>query len=176
MRLLLAALCIGACTSTAPAQSQSEEKQPTDSQHSTGRVTSSDENKGQSQPQGKTGPITTGSGGTSAASPQGDTPPDMQVAPEGSKQKMSDHDKEMAADTLRTLHGARSLPPLQAAEALQPFLEAMKGKKSTGDKLADASAEAVMALARNLETNQAASDDLWQEAIEATLSYANEVG
>jgi hypothetical protein len=80
----------------------------------------------------------------------------------------------MAANTLRIFHGARSLPPPQAAEALQPFLEAMKRKKSTGDKLADASAEAVLALARNLKTNHAASDGLWRKAIDATLSYANE--
>jgi hypothetical protein len=87
MRLILAALCFATCASMASAQTQSEEKQPTDSQHNTGRVTSSDENKGQAQPQGKTGRITTGSGGTSAASPQGDTPPGMQVAPEGLTQK-----------------------------------------------------------------------------------------
>jgi hypothetical protein len=80
----------------------------------------------------------------------------------------------MAANALRIFHGGRSLPPPQAAEALQPFLEAMKRKKSTGDKLADASAEAVLALARNLKANHAASDDLWRKAIDATLSYANE--
>jgi hypothetical protein len=89
---------------------------------------------------------------------------------------MSDHDKEMTADTLQILHGARSLPPEGAIQALQPFLEAMKCKQSTGDKLADASAEAVTALSRSLTENNAASDDLWQEAIDATLSYANEVG
>jgi ABC-type branched-subunit amino acid transport system substrate-binding protein len=89
---------------------------------------------------------------------------------------MSDNDKEMAADTLRILHGARSLPPPEAAEALKPFLALMMRKKGAGDKLADASADAVMALAQSLKENHAASDDLWQEAIEATLSYANEVG
>jgi hypothetical protein len=31
-------------------------------------------------------------------------------------------------------------------------------------------------LARSLKENHAASNDLWQEAIEATLSYANERG
>lgn len=47
-------------------------------------------------------------------------------------------------------------------------------KKGAGNKLADASTDAVMALSRSLKENQAASDDQWQEAIEATLSYANQ--
>jgi hypothetical protein len=33
-----------------------------------------------------------------------------------------------------------------------------------------------MALAQSLKENHIASDDLWQDAIEATLSYANETG
>src|SRR5258707_2866084 len=67
MRLILAALCVAACTSMASAQTQSEVKQPGDSQHSTGRTVLPDENKGQLQPQGWTGPITTGSGGPAPA-------------------------------------------------------------------------------------------------------------
>jgi hypothetical protein len=84
------------------------------------------------------------------------------------------NDREMAADTVRILHGARSLLPAQAAEALEPFLQSMVLKKGAGNKLADASTDAVMALSRSLKENQAASDDQWQEAIEATLSYANQ--
>jgi hypothetical protein len=60
MRLTLAALCVATCTSMASAQTQSEQKQPADSQHSTGRTMLPDDNKGQLQPQGWTGPITTG--------------------------------------------------------------------------------------------------------------------
>jgi hypothetical protein len=60
----------------------------------------------------------------------------------------------MAADTVRILHGARSLPPAQAAEALEPFLESMVLKKGAGNKLADASTDAVMALSRSLKENQ----------------------
>jgi hypothetical protein len=84
-------------------------------------------------------------------------------------------DKQQACDLLRILHGARGLPPAEAAEALGPYLEWMRGK-SSGDKLADASTAAVTELARSLRENHAASDDLWQEAIEATLSFANEAG
>jgi hypothetical protein len=90
MRLILAALCVAACTSTASAQPQSEVKQPGDSQNSTGRTVLPDDNKGRLQPQGWTGPITTGSGGTPARSPQGQSPPGMQAAPEGSSKSIVD--------------------------------------------------------------------------------------
>ncbi|MDB5610194.1 MAG: hypothetical protein JWP25_7094 [Bradyrhizobium sp.] len=43
---------------------------------------------------------------------------------------------------------------------------------SFGDAAADASITAVTKLSRALEENHAASDDLWQEAIDATLSFA----
>ena len=90
MRLILAALCVAACTSTTSAQTQSEVKQPGGSQHSTGRTVLPDDNKGQLQPQGWTGPIITGSGGTPAGSPQGQSPPGMQAAPEGSSKSIVD--------------------------------------------------------------------------------------
>jgi hypothetical protein len=90
MRLKLAALCLATCASTALAQTQSEQKQPADSPHSTGRTVLPDDNKGQLQPQGWTGPITTGSGGTPAASPQGQSPPGMQAAPDGSSKSVVD--------------------------------------------------------------------------------------
>jgi hypothetical protein len=47
-------------------------------------------------------------------------------------------------------------------------------REAFGDKLADASAAAVTELVRSLKDNRAASDDLWQKAIEATLSFVNE--
>jgi hypothetical protein len=90
MRLALAALCVAICTSMASAQAESEQKQPADSPHSTGRTVLPDENKGQLQPQGRTGPITTGSGGAPAESPQGQSPPGMQAAPEGSSKTIVD--------------------------------------------------------------------------------------
>jgi hypothetical protein len=86
---------------------------------------------------------------------------------------MSHGNKQLASEALVILHGARSLPPDEAVEALRPFLESMRAKDSSG-KLADASTAAVRELARSLKENHAASDDLWQEAIEATISFANE--
>ncbi len=90
MRLTFAALCVAVCTSMASAQTQSEQKQPVDSEHSTGRTVLPDDNKGQPQPQGRTGPITTGSGGAPAESPQGQSPPGMQPAPDGSSKTIVD--------------------------------------------------------------------------------------
>jgi hypothetical protein len=86
---------------------------------------------------------------------------------------MNDGNKKLVSDALRILHGARSLPPVEAAEALRPFLESMRGK-AVGDKLANASTAAVTELVRSLKDTDAASDDLWQEAIEATISFVNE--
>jgi hypothetical protein len=86
---------------------------------------------------------------------------------------MSDGDKQQAFDAHRILHGGRRFPPAEAAEALGPFLEAMR-RRTSGNKLADASIAAVNELVRSLKENHAASDDLWQEAIETTLSVANE--
>jgi truncated hemoglobin YjbI len=88
---------------------------------------------------------------------------------------MTNGEKQQTSDVLQTLHGARSLPPEEAAEALKPFLESMR-KSGSDDALARASIAAVTELARSLKENHAASDDLWQQAIEATVSYANEAG
>jgi hypothetical protein len=73
--------------------------------------------------------------------------------------------KQPTSEVLRILHGARGLPPAEAAEALRPFLESMR-KSGSDDALARASIAAVTELARSLKENHAASDDLWQEAIE----------
>jgi hypothetical protein len=86
---------------------------------------------------------------------------------------MSNKINETMADALRVLHGARSLPPVEAAEALRPFWSQC-GPMPASDKLADASSAAVTELARSLKENHAAPDDLWQNAIEATLSFLNE--
>jgi hypothetical protein len=90
MRLLLAAVCISACASTAWAENQLDPNRLSASQPINGGVNSSNNNKGQAQPQGSAGPFTTGSGGSTAASPQGGTPPNMQVAPDGSSKNSAD--------------------------------------------------------------------------------------
>jgi hypothetical protein len=88
------------------------------------------------------------------------------------------HDKarlsEVVSNVLHVLHGARGLPCSEAVGALRPFLNAMSSRSSGIDVLADASADAVGALVQRLEATGIATDDLWEEAIEASLSFANE--
>jgi hypothetical protein len=86
---------------------------------------------------------------------------------------MSDGITQKASEVLRTLHSARRLPSAEAAEALAPFLDLMY-QQGSKDKLGSASLAAVTKLSRSLKENHAASDDVWQEAIEATLSFVNE--
>jgi len=50
----------------------------------------------------------------------------------------------------------------------------MRNRGSGIDRFADASAAAVSALVQRLEATGAATDDLWEEAIESSLSFANE--
>jgi hypothetical protein len=86
---------------------------------------------------------------------------------------MSDIIEHIAADALKMLRGARSLPPVDTVEALTPFLDAM-GRETSKSKLADASTAAVTELVRSLKENHAASNDLWEDAIETTLSFVNQ--
>jgi hypothetical protein len=72
------------------------------------------------------------------------------------------------------LHGARSLPSTETVEVLRPFVNTMHNRISGSDRLADAAAGAVGALVQRLEAKGIATDDLWEEAIEASLSFANE--
>jgi hypothetical protein len=78
-------------------------------------------------------------------------------------------------DVLHILHGARSLPSAEAVAALQPFLNAVRDRVAKSDRIAVASIAAVEALIHRLERQGIANDDLWEEAIESTLSFANEV-
>jgi hypothetical protein len=78
-------------------------------------------------------------------------------------------------DVLHILHGARSLPAAEAVEALRPFMNTMHDRAAGNDKFSDASTAAVSALLQRLEAEGVATDDLWENAIESSLSYANEV-
>jgi hypothetical protein len=87
---------------------------------------------------------------------------------------LGDELPQLVKNVLHILHGARSLPSAEAIAALRPFVNTMRNRRSGNDKLADASADAVDALVQRLEANGFAGDDLWEEAIEASLSFANE--
>ena len=82
---------------------------------------------------------------------------------------------QLACDVLHILHGARSLPSAEAIEALRPFLNTMRDRASETDRFADVSAAAVTALVQRLEAEGVATDDLWEEAIESSTSFAHEV-
>jgi hypothetical protein len=84
-----------------------------------------------------------------------------------------EHLPRLVNDTLRILHGARSLPSAEAVAALRPFVNMMGDQPLANDRFAHASADAVGALVQSLEAKGFASDDLWEEAIEASLSFAN---
>jgi hypothetical protein len=81
---------------------------------------------------------------------------------------------QLVNNVLHILHGARGLPSAEAIEALRPFVDTMRNRTSHSDRLADASAAAVAALVQTLVTKGVASDDLWEVAIESSLSFANE--
>jgi hypothetical protein len=83
---------------------------------------------------------------------------------------------QLGGGVLHVLHGARGLPPAEAVEALRPFVNSMRDRTFGADRLADASALAVGALLQALETRGVATDDLWEVAIESSLSFANEAG
>jgi len=87
-----------------------------------------------------------------------------------------DHDAQLpqlVCDVLHILHGARSLPPAEAIEALRPFMNTMRYRALGSDRLADASTAAVSTLVESLEAEGIATNDLWEDAIEASLSFAN---
>jgi hypothetical protein len=82
---------------------------------------------------------------------------------------------QLVKNVLHILHGARSLPSAEAIAALRPFVNSMRNRRSGNNRFADASADAVDALVQRLEANGSAGDDVWEEAIEASLSFANEI-
>jgi hypothetical protein len=81
----------------------------------------------------------------------------------------------LADQALHILHGARELPTTQAVDALQPFVKAMRHQTPNDTRLGDVSAAAVNRLIHSLTTQGTACDDVWQSAIDTTLSFANEM-
>lgn len=85
---------------------------------------------------------------------------------------MNSRQNELATAALEVLHGARGLPPAEAAAKLREFADSMQVLPET-DRLADASG-ALSTLIDELQSKGAATDDAWEYAIETMLSYANE--
>jgi hypothetical protein len=53
-------------------------------------------------------------------------------------------------------------------------MNSMHDRACGTDRFADVSVAAISALLRRLETKGVATDDLWEEAIESSTSFANE--
>jgi len=85
---------------------------------------------------------------------------------------MSTSQSELATAALETLHGARSLPPAEAAAKLRDFVDSIGTILPPTDRLADASG-ALRTLVSQLESEGTATDDAWEHAIETMLSFAN---
>jgi hypothetical protein len=86
-------------------------------------------------------------------------------------------ESELATAALNTLHGARGLPPEEAAAELGDFLNSISSPVPSGNRLSEALRAALRALKSlidKLEADGSASDDDWQFAIETMLSLANE--
>lgn len=87
------------------------------------------------------------------------------------KGKMS-QEGQLAADALDTLHGARELPPKEAASVLRNSFNSIGSPNP--DSFRAAASHAMENLINKLELEGSASDDDWQSAIETMLSLANE--
>jgi hypothetical protein len=83
-------------------------------------------------------------------------------------------DSQLATAALDTLHGARAVPPTEAATKLRDFLDSISAPATDSPRLSEAYS-ALKTLVSALEAKGAATDDDWQNAIETMLSLANEV-
>jgi len=82
-------------------------------------------------------------------------------------------ESRLATAALNLLHGARTLPPAQAAAKLRDFLNSINASIPDSAGLADASG-ALNTLVSKLETNTPATNDDWENAIETMLSLSNQ--
>jgi hypothetical protein len=83
-------------------------------------------------------------------------------------------DKEVAGAALDALNGARGRPANEAATELRGYLNSIKSSADPHHPHAEDVAKALEKLVNELEINGSASDDDWQGAIEAMLTFANE--
>jgi hypothetical protein len=86
---------------------------------------------------------------------------------------MSDGVKELTSGALRILHGARSLPPVEAVEALRPFSELMHKEHSTEQTCRSLNRRSNGTGAKS-QREPRSIERFLEEAIEATLSFVNE--
>lgn len=85
---------------------------------------------------------------------------------------MSTNGSQLATAALETLHGARGLPPAEAAAKLRDFVDLIGTIVPPTARLAEAS-DALRTLVNQLESEGTATDDVWEFAIETMLSFDN---
>ena len=83
-----------------------------------------------------------------------------------------DTESQLATAALDTLHGARGLPPGEAAAVLQDFLNSLTSPVSDSPRVAQASG--ALQNFHKLKSEGSATDDDWQSAITTMLSLANQ--
>jgi hypothetical protein len=86
---------------------------------------------------------------------------------------MSTNESQLATAALETLRGARGLPPAEATAKLRDFMDSIATIVPPTARLAEASG-ALRTLVNQLEADGSATDDIWEDAIETMLSFANE--
>ena len=74
---------------------------------------------------------------------------------------MSTNQSQLATAALETLHGARALPPAEAAAKLRDFVDSIGTILPPTARLADASG-ALRKLVNQLESEGTATDDSWE--------------
>jgi hypothetical protein len=82
-------------------------------------------------------------------------------------------ESQLAAAALDTLHGARGLPPAEAATKLRDFLDSISTPVPHSARLVDASS-ALKNLVSKLESGKPTTNDDWGHAIQTTESLASD--
>lgn len=86
--------------------------------------------------------------------------------------KMVDVTGKLADDALHVLHGARQLLPPDALKLLSPLLSRLCACVDP-DCYVDAARAALTELINSLKNKNEATNDIWLDAIETTVSLAN---
>jgi ABC-type transporter Mla subunit MlaD len=77
----------------------------------------------------------------------------------------------VVAAAIDTLHGARRLPPEEAVEKLDSFLDALSAESD--GKFIDSAKASLSKLVSSLREQGSATDDVWGQAIETMVSLSN---
>ena len=83
-------------------------------------------------------------------------------------------ENKIASDALDALHGARGLPIDEAVAELRSYLNMIDAAADAKNGGVTDALRSLASLIHKLESHRSATDDDWQEAIDAMVSFANE--